>query len=262
MSEQKVNAPFDPDFDRPASGGFLEKMTGKQGFIMGVAAGVAVISTLGFFSLFYKGGIPTLTTGSNNVAVRPSPTPTPTPSPTPAPGGNFAAVSPVTKDDHIRGNPNAKVTMIEFSDFQCPFCNKVAPTLKQILDKYPNDVRLVYRHLPLNSIHPYAQKAAEASECAADQGKFWEYHDLLFANQSALQISDLKKYAADLKLNTSTFNSCPDSNKYAERVNKQTAEAQAAGISGTPGTFVGSQLVAGAYPLATFTAIIDGLLKK
>ncbi len=240
-------------------------MTGKQGFISGLAVGVAVISTIGFFTLLFKGSLPAgLAAGGGTVAVRPSPTPapTPTPTPTPEPGGDFSKVPTVTKDDHIRGNVNAKVTMIEYSDFQCPFCSKVAPTLKQVLDQYKDQVRLVYRHFPLTSIHPYAQKAAEASECASEQGKFWEYHDILFANQSALTVDNLKKYAADLKLNTGNFNSCLDSGKYTAKVSKEAADAQASGITGTPGTYVGTQLVAGAYPLASFTAIIDGLLKK
>ena len=119
----------------------------------------------------------------------------------------------------------------------------------------------MYRHFPLTSIHPNAQKAAEASECAAEQGKFWEFHDKLFANQTALAITNLKTYAKDLGLNQTQFDSCLDSSKYAAKVNQQASEAQAAGVTGTPGTFVNDELVRGAYPVSAFTQIIDPLLQ-
>jgi protein-disulfide isomerase len=135
------------------------------------------------------------------------------------------------------------------------------PTLNKILQDYDGQVRLVYRHFPLNSIHPQAQKAAEASECAGEQGKFWEYHDLLFANQSALQVADLKSYAGKLSLKQSQFDQCLDSGKYANKVNQQAQDAQTSGITGTPGTWVNNQLVKGAYPYETFKQIIDALLK-
>ena len=151
--------------------------------------------------------------------------------------------------------------MIEYSDFQCPFCQRVKPTLDQVLSDYSGKVRLVYRHFPLNSIHPQAQKSAEASECASEQDKFWEYHDLLFANQSALDVASLKKYAGQLGLKQSQFDSCLDAGKYAAKVNQQSAEAQASGITGTPGTWVGDQLVKGAYPYETFKQIIDSMVQ-
>src|SRR3989338_11114828 len=103
--------------------------------------------------------------------------------------------------DNVKGSVNAKVTIIEHSDFQCPFCGRAAPTVKQVLAAYPNDVKLVYRHFPLPS-HSQAQKAAEASECAAQQGNFWEYHDKLFENQDALYVPMLKDYASQIGLNT------------------------------------------------------------
>lgn len=241
-------------------------MSSKQSMVMGLLAGVSLISLIGFFVLLGGGNTPsfgktagtntgTTATNTNNNAAAPTPAPSPTPS-----GGNANALSPVTDDDHIRGNPDAKITMIEFSDFECPFCQRHAPTLQAILDQYGDDVRLVYRHFPLTSIHPNAAKAAEASECAGEQGKFWEYHDLLFANQSALQVPSLKQYAGQLGLNQSQFDSCLDSGKYTAKVNAQLQEGQAAGVTGTPGTFVNGELVKGAYPLATFTQIIDGLL--
>lgn len=241
-------------------------MSGKQSMVMGLAIGIAVISTIGFMVLLNGGNISLgnkvagTTTGSGNVA--PAPTaPAPSAPAAPAPsGGNLGAVSAVSSSDHIRGNPNAKITLLEYSDFECPFCKRHKPTLDQLLTQYDGDVRLVYRHFPLTSIHPNAQKSAEASECAGEQGKFWEYHDILFDNSPALAISNLKSFAGQLGLNQSQFDSCLDGGKFASLVNKQAAEGQAAGITGTPGTFVNDQLVRGAFPISQFQQIIDGIL--
>ncbi|MDP1709505.1 MAG: thioredoxin domain-containing protein, partial [Candidatus Komeilibacteria bacterium] len=133
--------------------------------------------------------------------------------------------------------------------------------LDQVLDEYKGQVRLVFRNFPLTSIHPYAQKAAEAAECAGEQGKFWEMHDKLFENQGALTVENLKSYAQSLGLSTSKFNDCLDSSKYAQKINQQATEAQAAGVTGTPATFVGSQLIKGAVPYENFKALIENQLK-
>lgn len=170
---------------------------------------------------------------------------------------NFAA----GPSEHIRGNKNATVKLVEYSDFQCPFCERHYPVLKQILKDYGDQVSLEYKHFPL-SFHPFAQKAAEASECANDQGKFWEYHDKIFENQSALSLEAIKQWAVDLKLNASKFNTCLDSNKYAGRVAAELAEGEKLGVNGTPATFVNGQLVSGAQPYEAFKSIIDNLLKK
>src|SRR3989344_4727057 len=232
-------------------------MKPKQSMLLGLSIGVACISTIGFFVLLLggaslDGGSKVAGTNTNIVPSVPTPS-VPTPS---APTGNIAA-APVRDSDHVRGNPNAKVTLIEYSDFECPFCGRHVPTITQILDTYPNDVRFIYRHFPLTSIHPNAQKAAEASECASEQGKFWQYHDLLFQNQTALGIANLKQYAGQLGLNQSQFNSCLDSGKYASLVSQQGQEAQTVGVNGTPGTFVNSQLVSGAVPFTTFQQLIE-----
>lgn len=164
----------------------------------------------------------------------------------------------VTADEHIVGGKNAKVTIVEYSDFECPFCSRAYPTMKQVLDTYGDDVRLVYRHYPL-SFHPQAQKAAEASECAADQGKFWEYHDVVFENQALLAggVTQMKKWAADLGLNATRFNNCLDSGEKASKVLTQMNEGSALGVSGTPGFFVNGVSVVGAQPFSTFQQIID-----
>ena len=114
-----------------------------------------------------------------------------------------------------KGPENAPVTIVEFSDFQCPFCSKAKVTVDEVMKGYGDKVRLVFRHFPL-SFHQDAPKAAEAAACANDQKKFWEYHDKLFANQGALEVDDLKKHAADLGLDTARFNECLDSGKKEE----------------------------------------------
>lgn len=245
----------------------MSEKESKNSLILGFAIGVAVVSLLGFlFLLSDKMGSQSGDKSQDSVVAntnsgnQPTPSPTPAPAP-PPPAGDFSKVSSVTDKDHIRGDKNAEITLIEFSDFQCPFCKRHLPTINQLLSQYEGKIRFVYRHFPLSSIHPFAQKAAEASECAGDQGKFWEYHDTLFDNQSALDTASLKSYAGNLGLNQSQFDNCLDSDKYASLVNKHLQEGQAAGVSGTPGTFVNDQLVKGAYPVATFTQIIDGLLK-
>ncbi len=159
-------------------------------------------------------------------------------------------------DDPSIGSENASVTIVEFSDFQCPFCARAVPTVKQILKEYDGKVKIVYRDFPLG-FHENAQKAAEASECADEQGKFWEYHDLLFENQGNLDAVSLKKYAKDLKLNTSEFDACLDSGKYAAEVQKDASDGQSYGVSGTPAFFINGRLVSGAQPFENFKKIID-----
>ena len=134
-----------------------------------------------------------------------------------------------TATDPSLGRASAPVTLVEFSDFQCPFCQRVEPTLKQVRETYGDKVRIVWKDFPLTQIHPQAFKAGEAAHCAGDQGKYWEYHDRLFANQQALQPADLKKHAADLGLDAATFDACLDSSKYGERVRDGVAAGHAPG---------------------------------
>ncbi|MFH1174733.1 MAG: thioredoxin domain-containing protein [archaeon] len=151
----------------------------------------------------------------------------------------------------IMGNVNAPVTIIEYSDFQCPYSGRAAPVVNQVMDNFGDDVRLIYKHYPL-SFHPNAQKAAEASECARDQGKFLEYHDILFQNQAALEVDKLKEYAVELGMQADQFNTCLDSGIKATIVGKDFEEGQAAGISGTPGFLINGQLLIGAQPYEEF----------
>jgi protein-disulfide isomerase len=160
------------------------------------------------------------------------------------------------------GNPKAKVTIVEFSDFQCPFCLRVAPTLKKIRAAYGDKVRIVWKDFPLTQIHPEAFKAGEAGQCAAEQGKFWEYHDQLFGNQQALMPDDLKKYAVAVGMNGERFNSCLDMSKQAEVVRNGVAQGNRLGINSTPTVFVNGRRVSGAQPYEVFAAAIDEELSK
>ncbi len=163
------------------------------------------------------------------------------------------------KNNHIRGDFNAPITLVEFSDFECPFSEKNYPTMNKIFENYNGKVRLVYKHFPL-SFHQNAQKAAEASECADEQGKFWEYHDKIFENQSSgLSVEKFKQWAANLDLNTKKFNDCLDSGKYTQKVQDDFQEGQQKEVNGTPATFINGQLISGALPYDSFKQIIDSL---
>jgi protein-disulfide isomerase len=164
-------------------------------------------------------------------------------------------------DDPVKGPASAPVTIVEFSDFQCPFCGKVEATVKQVLDNYKDKVRFVYRDFPL-SIHPYAPKAAEAGECAHEQGKFWEFHDALYADQSKLSIPDLEATAARLGMNADAFKKCLDSGKYAAEVQKDMDDAQKAGVNSTPSFFINGIAVVGAQQYQAFADVIDRELAK
>lgn len=169
----------------------------------------------------------------------------------------------VTKNSKpFKGGENAKVTVVEYSDFQCPFCAKGTIVIKELESYYGQDIRLEYRHFPLMQIHEKAEKAAEASECAVDQGKFWEYHDKLFANQNALDTVSLKKYARELGLDGAKFDACLDSGEKKPIVISELRLGEKLGITGTPTFFVNGQMVIGAQPFNTFKTMIDKELLK
>ncbi len=156
---------------------------------------------------------------------------------------------------HTRGPEDARVTIVEFSDYQCPFCARAEPTLQTLLERYPNDVRLVYRHLPLD-FHPDAFGAAQAAICADAQGRFWDFHALLFANQKKLGGEDLLGYAALLELDAAAFTACLDAPGTAEQIHRDIAAAQAAGATGTPAFFVNGVFISGAQPIEVFEAML------
>lgn len=158
-----------------------------------------------------------------------------------------------------RGPKEAPVTIVEFSDFQCPYCVKAEKTVTELLAAYPAKIRLVYRDFPL-PIHPLAPKAAEASQCANDQGKYWEMHDKLFAVEGKLEVPDLKKYARDLSLDGDKFDKCLDSGEKAKSVGESHKAGEDVGVSGTPAFFVNGRLLSGAQPIEEFKKLVDAEL--
>ena len=166
-----------------------------------------------------------------------------------------------TDGSPIKGPAEAPVTLVEFSDFQCPYCAGLFNTLQRVLDKYGAQVRLVYRNFPLSQIHPFAEKAAEAGLCAADQGQFWPMHDLMFQTQGQLKEEDLKSKAAQLKLNMDAFNSCLASGKSAGKIKQDLRAGAQLGVAGTPALFINGRFVSGAVPFDDIARVIDEELK-
>jgi protein-disulfide isomerase len=161
-----------------------------------------------------------------------------------------------------RGAATAPVTIVEFSDFECPYCGGLFPTLKQVEKNYPETVRIVYRQFPLTNIHPHAMKAAEAALCANEQKKFWEFHDSMFGNQQELSIADLKQRAVALKLDTQAFNQCLDSGRQAPAIQADIQDGARAGVTGTPAIFINGRLLSGNQPYSEIKDIIEDELQR
>ncbi|MFH0954825.1 MAG: DsbA family protein [Candidatus Micrarchaeota archaeon] len=186
--------------------------------------------------------------------------------PAPTASADFSAYTPRL----VTGQASAQVVVVEFSDFQCPFCERAySDAVKGIKQDYvtTGKVQFAYEEFPLESIHPNARPAAEAAECAAEQNKFWEYHDKLYQNQQSLSDASYKQWAADLGLNTSQFNSCVDTKKFAQKVTDGVTLGQQKGVSGTPTFFIykkgkanAAVKIVGAQPYATVKAAIDSAL--
>jgi predicted DsbA family dithiol-disulfide isomerase len=164
-------------------------------------------------------------------------------------------------DAPIRGNPDAPVTVVEFSDFQCPYCARSRPTVNRVREVYGDKVRWAFRHFPLG-FHTQAPKAGEAAACAGDQGKFWAMHDHLFANPGKLSVPDLKTSAADLGLDTAAFDQCLDSGKHADRIVSDSEAGARYGVSGTPAFFINGRPLIGAQPFEAFAQVIDDELAR
>jgi Na+/H+ antiporter NhaA len=171
-----------------------------------------------------------------------------------------AAVDP--ERDHIRGPGDAPVTLVEYGDFECPYCGLAEPVVRQLLNELGEDVRFVFRHLPLTDVHEHAQRAAEASEAAAAQGRFWEMHDLLFDHQDALEVKDLVRYAEQLGLDVPRFKDELRTRAYAPRVAEDVADADASQVTGTPTFFIDGRRHRGAYDIDTLKAAIHGARQR
>mgnify|MGYP000632418575 CR=1 FL=1 len=247
-----------PDMNSPGSTGNNPWFAATLG-LLGIIVGYTVASTTG---ASFGNWQPAPVAPSAPTAQQPT-------APTPPPTNDTPAE---VDDDPMIGDEDATITLIEFTDYQCPFCSRhFQQTYGQIKKDYidTGKVKYVSRDFPLG-FHPHAQKASEASECADDQGKFWEMHDELFNkqgewSQSPDAVAAFKKMATDLGLNAGTFNTCLDSGKYKAEVEKDLADGQASGIDGTPGFWIigpdgTGQKISGAYPFETFKAAFDGLL--
>jgi len=161
-----------------------------------------------------------------------------------------------------RGPHDAVVTIVEFSDFECPFCGRFTPVLQRVLAAYPTQVRLIFRNFPLRSVHQNAEKAAEAAACAAVQGKFWEMHDVLFAEQNSLSLGALKEKAKRIGLDTQAFDNCLDSGEGARAVDQDGEAGVALGLSSTPTSFVNGRYVNAALSFEELSALIDDELQR
>lgn len=247
-----------------------ETLNSKTSFWLGFVVSILVLGTIGFvimLVLFLKGNVslPSSTdSATDKTAVDNK-----------AAGDEYTepagTVAKVTDRDHSRGPADAQITLIEYSDFECPFCKKFHATMKEVFDAYPGKIKWVYRHYPL-SFHANAGKEAEAAECAYELGgheKFWQYSDKIYerttSNGTGFALADLPKLAAELGLNKSAFETCLNSGKYASYVAKSLQEGQTAGVQGTPGTIIisskgESRLVKGALPLNMMKDLVDKAL--
>ncbi len=247
-----------------------ESVTIKKSTLNRLIIGVIVAAVISAFLGGYVVG--TETSGSSQVIIQDSKDIDKTESNLPP-----AIFSVSLDDDPVKGDPNAPITIVEFSDFQCPFCGRFfTQTLPLIEKNYveTGKVKFVYRDFPIPSIHPNAIPAALAAECADDQGLFWEYHDKLFENLVMWENLDqqnvvrtFEQYAEDLGADTDTFNSCLESGKYLEEVQNDLNDGVSYGVNGTPGFFIGNEkigytMVSGAQPYAAFQQLLDQLLES
>lgn len=182
-----------------------------------------------------------------------------------APGAEVSPIPVTFEGSPFRGNPNAKVTIVEFTDFECPFCKQAKPALNEVFEKYKDQVKHVLRHYPISAIHAGAVDAAMASACANEQQKFWEYHDIAFEKASdsgSLSKDVLKSIATEVGLNRTTFDSCFDSRKYIQQVQKDFEDGNSYTVAGTPTFFINNRIVVGSQPVEVLEKIIEEELKK
>ncbi len=244
-----------------------EQTTSKKSAVLGVPSAIVIAGGL-IAAAMYFGNVKTPSQpASTNQQVGNAPAVV---QPTEPPIGQVRAIA---GKDHILGAKNAKVTLVEYSDLECPFCKQFHPTMQQLLKEYPNDVRWVYRHFPLDAIHSKARKEAEATECASELGgndKFWAYIDALFEvtpSNNGLDLAELPKIAEAVGLNRAQFESCLSSGKYAQHIQEDLDDAKAAGGQGTPYTMVitasGQKFpLSGAQPYSAVKQLVDQALKS
>ncbi|MEN3356002.1 MAG: hypothetical protein V7640_4160 [Betaproteobacteria bacterium] len=169
---------------------------------------------------------------------------------------------PVSTADHAIGPPRAAVTIVEYGDFECPNCKQAAPAVKLMLERFSGRIRFVYRHFPLEEVHPHALLAAEAAEGAAGQGRFWQMHDLLFENQQHLKRQQLLSYAERLELDMARYTAEIDDHVYLQRVREHIASGDASGVRATPTFFMDGKIQDVSFGLSTLERAIEAALKK
>ncbi len=242
----------------------FSSLSPKTTFFLGLAAAILVVCAIGFFILLASAVGDKDSREAQNTANTNGGSPSVQAQvPSPAQGGKVNLQ--ISDSDHIRGNKNAPVKIVEFSDYQCSFCARHHPTMLQIMSEYGDQVAWVYKHFPLDSSHPEARPSAEASECIAEQAGddgFWQFTDTLFANQQRLGNDYYEEVAQEIGVNLSQFKECVSSRKYQQRVEADYQEGIKAGVTGTPGNYVNGISVKGAVPFAAFKQIIDSELNK
>ncbi|MBT3230982.1 thioredoxin domain-containing protein [Candidatus Uhrbacteria bacterium] len=237
----------------------------KMLLIFGLVSGIAItllfnnISDLSLTSTTSDTDEPTVITVNNNEAQ--------------APTANNTIVPPITDDDHIRGDVDAPLTWIEYSDFECPFCKRFMPTMDSMLEDYEGEIKLIFRHFPLSFHLPLAMTQAEATECAnefAGNDAFWDMHDYIFnetsSNGNGMSEGDLVNFAVELGIDESDFQTCLDDDRYEDHINEDIAGGASAGVTGTPGSIFidadgNAQLISGAIPYSSIQSIIDASLR-
>lgn len=226
----------------------------KTMFTFGLVSGIAIAAIFGM--LFFTGGGTSTSAPSVVVADNTAPTAAPTPAPS-------AALPEVTKDDWVRGDlSKAKVVLVEYSDYECPFCGQHHPNMVQAAEEYGDDVAWVLRHFPL-SFHPAALPSANAAECVgklAGNDAFWDFSDVMFENQTVLTADLFESTATSLGVNLAKFQDCVSKKTYQAKITSDQSGGQAAGVTGTPATFVNGRLVSGAVPYATLKQMIESQL--
>jgi len=223
----------------------------KNSFLFGLISGIAGISVIGlivFAALFFTQGgqgtdTPAEVAGDNEQQEQPQ------------------VVFDIEEGDHLLGSPDAEVKIFSFSDFQCPYCARFHTVLHQIVEEYPDDVAWVFRQFPIQS-HPMGMPGAVATECAGDQGKFWEMSDIIFENQQTLSLESFSGFATELGLDTEKFNTCLEENPYLDKISSDYATGIEAGVTGTPSSFVNGQMIPGALPFEQMKQVVEQLIAQ
>jgi protein-disulfide isomerase len=224
----------------------------NKGFAMGLVSGIAVIAVIGmvvFGTLYFSNQ-----NGDGSVAGDDDTKQEDTEDK--APEVNLS----IADNDYVLGNPDAKIKIFEFSDFQCPYCARFHEVMNQIVDEYPNDVAWIFKQFPIQS-HPLGMPGAMATECAGDQGKFWEMSDMIFSNQETLTIESFAIFAGDLGLDLDAFNQCMTDNPHGEKIANDYQTGITSGVRGTPSSFVNGNIIPGALPYESMKQMVDELLK-